>query len=294
MPRDNNPPDVNTVMAATGIRQFMLAFILANGSSCSPAWDGVDPIASDTVVQAVINKVRAAGGDIAVSIGGFGGTKLGQVCGTPTATANAYDQVVNKYSLKAIDFDIEEPEIENGAAVANELGAAQMLQSRHPGINISITLPTTTQGLNFFGGCNPNNPDAVLSKAKTLGFTPTTWNIMPFDGGFGPNMGTSTINVAEVFHGQLKACFGWDDATAYSHSGLSLMNGRSDTGEMTFVADFNAIKNYEKSHGMTRMTFWSVNRDRQCNPPDNNGTTSGTCSSVPQADWDFTRVLVGF
>jgi chitinase len=44
---------------------------------------------------------------------------------------------------------------------------------------------------------------------------------------------------------------------------------------------------------MGRFTFWSLNRDRQCNPPDN-GTTSGTCSSVPQAAWDFAKFSVKF
>jgi chitinase len=296
MPRDNNPPDITTVINATGVKAYTIAFILANGSSCSPAWDGVDPISSDTVVAAYINKIRQAGGDVVPSIGGYGGTKLGQVCGSATATADAYDQVVNKYGVKAMDFDIEEPEIENAAAVANELGAAKILQSRHPGLNVSVTLPVTTTGLNWFAGCNPNNADAVLSKAKTLGFTPTTWNVMPFDGGFPAPMGTTTCNVLQTVHDQVKACFGWDDATTYAHQGVSLMNGRSDTGEYTTVSDFNTIRSCVKSHGMKRMTFWSVNRDRSCNAA--YGTTDpgtkGDCSSVAQNPWDFTKVFAGF
>jgi chitinase len=37
-----------------------------------------------------------------------------------------------------------------------------------------------------------------------------------------------------------------------------------------------------------------VNRDRQCNPPDNNGSTSSECSSVTQNAWDFTAYTVAF
>ena len=44
-----------------------------------------------------------------------------------------------------------------------------------------------------------------------------------------------------------------------------------------------------ESNHLGRYTYWSVNRDRQCNPPNNNGTLSGTCSSVTQGSWDFTK-----
>ena len=60
MPLDNNPPDLGTVMAATGQKAFELAFILApNGGGCTPTWDGTAPVSSDTAVAAVINTVRA-------------------------------------------------------------------------------------------------------------------------------------------------------------------------------------------------------------------------------------------
>src|SRR5215475_7944125 len=124
MPLDNSPPDIPTVMAGSGQKAFMLAFILApNGGGCSPTWDGTAPVSSDTTVSGIIAAVRAQGGDVTISIGGYGGTKLGQVCGTPQATAAAYQQVIAKYALKAVDFDLEEPEYENTTAINNELGA---------------------------------------------------------------------------------------------------------------------------------------------------------------------------
>ena len=294
MPRDNTPPDIAAVMAASGVKAFTLAFILANGSSCSPAWDGNDPIASDTVVQAYINTIRANGGDVVPSVGGYGGTKLGMVCGSGAATYSAYQQVVSKYNIKAIDFDIEEPEIENAAAVANELYAAKQFVAQ--GLNVSITMPVTTTGLNYFAMCSVNNSGSVLSWAQANSFTPTSWNVMPFDAGMAAPMGTSTVNIAEIVHGQLKTCFGWDDATAYAHSGLSLMNGRSDTGEYTFTSDFTTIINYAHSHGLKRLTYWSVNRDRSCVAAYGSVDpgTKGDCSSVAQNPWDFTKLFGGF
>src|SRR5438552_357364 len=113
MPFDNSPPDLASVMGATGQKTFELAFILSGGG-CSAAWDGTTSL-SDPTASAVISTVRNAGGDVSVSFGGYGGTKLGQVCGDPQSTAGAYQAVVSKYGLKAVDFDLEEPEYENSA-----------------------------------------------------------------------------------------------------------------------------------------------------------------------------------
>src|SRR5215475_324780 len=54
MPLDNSPPDIGTVMAATGQKAFQLAFILSDGG-CSAAWDGTGAVSSDTAVAAVIS-----------------------------------------------------------------------------------------------------------------------------------------------------------------------------------------------------------------------------------------------
>ena len=286
MPLDNDPPDLGPVMDATSQKSFMLAFILApNSGGCTATWDGTAPL-SDPTVAGVVSKVRAKGGDVSVSIGGFGGTKLGQTCSSPAATAAAYQQVINQYQLKAIDFDLEEPEYENLTAVNNELGAAQILQNNNPGLYVSITTAGTPSGTGFFG-------QNVLTNSKNLGFTPNNFAIMPFDNGFSGG-GASQVSALEAFHGLLMNTFGWSSAFAYNHEGVSLMNGRSDAGEMFPQSEFTTVFNYATSHGLSRFTFWSINRDRQCSPPDNNGRTSGTCSSVAQASWDFTKFTARF
>ena len=286
MPLDNNPPNPVDVMNATGLKAFQLAFILApSGGGCTPTWGGTAPVSSDTAVASTISSIRAAGGDVSVSIGGYGGTKLGQTCGTPAATAAAYQQVITKYGLHAMDFDLEEPEYENTAAVANEIGAAQILQQNNPGLYISITTAGTAAGTGWFG-------TQMLDQAKTDGFTPNNFSIMPFDGGF--NGAASQISALQSFNSLLMSTFGWSSATAYAHEGISMMNGRSDSGEYFYQADFQSVLDFATSHGLARYTNWSVNRDRQCTPADNNGQTSGTCSSVTQGAWDFTKYSVKF
>src|SRR5579884_542245 len=287
MPLANNPPDLTAVMSASGAKAFTLAFIVANGG-CTPAWEtdsGLDDVSSDTQVGPIINAIRAAGGDVVVSFGGYGGTKLGQTCGTPQATAAAEQAIINKYSLKALDFDLEEPEYENATAINNELGAAQILQQNNPGLYESITIPGTTSGTGYFG-------QQLLNNAKSLGYTPNNYAIMPFDGGF--SGASSQITALQDFNTILMNTFGWSSATAYSYEGISSMNGRTDSGEYFYQSDFQTVLSFAESNHLARFTFWSVNRDRQCNPPDNNGALSGTCSSVPQNDWDFTKIIVEF
>lgn len=287
MPLANNPPNLTSVMAATGAKAFTLSFIVAD-NGCTPAWEtdnGLDDVSSDTQIMPIINAIRAAGGDVVVSFGGFAGNKLGQTCGTPQATAAAEQAIIDKYSLHALDFDLEEPEYENATAINNELGAAQILQKNSPGLYESITTAGTAAGTGFFG-------QQLLNNAKALGYTPNAYSIMPFDGGF--SGASSQISALQAFNGLLMKTFGWDSATAYAHEGISSMNGRTDSAEFFTQTDFQTVLNFAESNHLARYTFWSLNRDRQCNPPDNNGTLSGTCSSVPQNAWDFTKFSVEF
>ncbi|BCL80571.1 chitinase [Ktedonobacteria bacterium brp13] len=287
MPLANTPPNLPTVMSASGVKAFTLAFVVANGG-CTAAWEsdaGLDNVSTDTQVGPIINAVRAAGGDVVVSFGGYGGTKLGETCGTPQATAAVEQAIINKYALHALDFDLEEPEYENATAINNELGAAQILQNNNPGLYESITIPGTTSGTGYFG-------QQLLNNAKALGYTPNNYGIMPFDGGF--NGASSQTNALQSFHTMLMNTFNWSSATAYAHEGISDMNGRTDSAEYFYQADFQTVLNFVESNQMARFTYWSVNRDRQCNPPNNNGTLSGTCSSVPQNDWDFTKIVAQF
>jgi chitinase len=276
--------DLSQAMSATGTKAFDMAFILAGGGGCAPSWDGSDPVSSDTQVAGEISTIRASGGDVIVSAGGYNGTKLGQVCSSAAATAAAYQQVITTYGLHAFDFDLEEPEIENSTAISYELGAAQILQAEDPGLFISITMPSTTTGANYFG-------QLLLNEAKSLGFTPNDYTIMPFDGGF--SGASSQVTALQDFNAQLMSTFGWSSAQAYAHEGFSGMNGRTDSAEYFHQSDFQTVLTFAENNGMSRYTFWSVNRDRQCNPVDP-GYTSSECSGVAQNPWDFTAFTVAF
>ena len=88
----------------------------------------------------------------------------------------------------------------------------------------------------------------------------------------------------------LKSAFGFDDATAFRHLGISGMAGRSDQSELTTPTTWTQIRNYASSNHLARLSFWGVNRDRPCNGQ----AVNSSCSSIDQPIWEFTRITAGF
>jgi chitinase len=279
-----NPQSPTAVMASTGIEDLTLAFILSKGK-CNPTWDGSRPLLSGSD-QAAITSIRAAGGDVDVSFGGWSGTKLGNSCKTVATLAAAYQRVITDYSLAAIDIDIEHTEISSAKVRSRVIAALAMVHRANPGLEISITF-----------GTDENGPDAqglsLIDDAAAIGFMPTAWTIMPFD--FGApvsDMGAVSIEAAQGLARDLAGAYHESDATAFTQVGISSMNGRTDdTGETVTVANFQDIVAFAQSNHLARLTFWSVNRDRSCGGAD---TNSDSCSGISQQPYAFTDLVAQY
>jgi hypothetical protein len=276
-----NPPSPTTVMSATGIKWFTMAFILSSGG-CTPAWDGSRPLQGSADATA-ISQIRAAGGDVVPSIGGWSGNKLGPNCSTPEALAGAYQTVINAYGLKAIDIDIENTdEFESEAVQDRILNALKIVKQNNPGIQTILTFGTSTTGPNYWG-------NRLIERSQALGANIDIFTLMPFDFG-SSNIYNDTVGASEGLKTKLKATFGWTDAQAYAHQGISGMNGLSDQQELTSTATWQNITTWAKGKGLGRLAFWSVNRDRGCA----GGGVVSNCSGIAQPDWEFTRITAGF
>ena len=276
-----NPPAPSTVMNATGIKAFTIAFVLANG--CNPVWDGEGGLTGG-VHASTIAAIRAAGGDVVPSIGGWSGNKLGPNCATPELLAGAYQKVIDAFGLKAIDIDIENSdEFENTVVQDRILGALKIVKQRNPSVKTILTFGTSPTGPNYYG-------IRLITQARALGANIDIFAQMPFDFGGGADMYGSTVGASEGLKNQLKTAFGYTDAQAYSHMGISGMNGLSDQHELTTTDTWTRIRDYAKSNNFARFTFWAVNRDRGCP----GGGVVSDCSGIAQADWAFTRISAGF
>ncbi|MEU4927310.1 lectin [Streptomyces yokosukanensis] len=273
-----SPPNPTTITQATGVKWFTLAFVLSNGY-CNPQWDGSRPLTGG-VDQQTVTTVRANGGDVIPSFGGYSGNKLESSCSSAGELATAYQKVINAYGLKAIDIDIEADAYSNGTVQQRTVDALKTVKANNPGLKVYITIGTGQSG-----------PDTgLIDRAASSGLTVDAWAIMPFDfGGAGQNMGNLTTQAAEGLKNALKNAYHYSDDQAYRDMGISSMNGITDNNETVTVNDFRTILAYAQQHHLARLTFWSANRDRPCT-----GGPADSCSGVNQSDWDYTRVFAGY
>ncbi|GAA2613202.1 chitinase [Paractinoplanes durhamensis] len=277
-----NPPAPSTVTSATGIKAFTMAFVLAS-NGCNPAWDGETGLTGG-VHASYIAQIKAAGADIVPSVGGYSGNKLGPNCTTTAALAGAYQKIIDAFALKSIDIDIENTdEFENTAVQDRVLGALKIIKQNNPSVKTILTFGTATTGPTYYG-------TRLVQQAKALGANIDIFTQMPFDFGGGADMYGNTVNSSEALKNLLKTTFGYTDAQAYSHMGISGMNGLSDQQELTSTDTWTRIRDYAKSKGFARFTFWAVNRDRGCA----GGGVVSNCSGIAQADWAFTKISAGF
>jgi hypothetical protein len=279
---DPQPPA--SAIAATGVQDLTLAFILSHGA-CNPEWDGQRPLLGGSD-QAAIESIRAAGGEVDVSFGGWSGKKLGNSCKTPAALAAAYEKVIDDYSLKAIDIDIEHGEVASKKVRKRVIEALAIVQAQNPGLEISVTFGTEDGGPERDG-------ISLIDDAAAIGFQPSAWTIMPFD--FGrplTDMGHASIRALEGLQRDLVAAYDISPAVAYEHAGISSMNGETDESSvLVSVEDFETMLAFAQQNHIARFTFWALNRDRQCEGAENAGED---CSGIAQSPYAFTDVIARY
>src|SRR5262249_56266335 len=108
--------------------------------------------------------------------------KLGPNCGSASALAGAYQQVISAYHLKFIDIDIENTdEFESEVVQDRILGALKMVKQNNPGIKTILTFGTSTTGPTFWG-------TRLINQSAALQTNIDVFTIMPFDFGCTGNM----------------------------------------------------------------------------------------------------------
>ncbi|MEU0567697.1 CBM35 domain-containing protein [Nonomuraea sp. NPDC005983] len=271
------------VMSATGVKWFTLAFILSDGT-CNPKWDGTRALTGGSD-EAGVNAIRANGGDVIVSVGGWSGTKLGEKCTSASALAAAYQKVISAYRLKALDIDIENTEWASATVRQRVIDALKTVKADNPGLKTVITFGTT-----------PTGPDStgvdMINRGAASGLQNDIWTIMPFDfGGHSGSMGSATVSALEGLKAKVKAAYGYSDSVTYAHLGLSSMNGKTDEADETVsLADFQTMLGYAQQHHIARLTFWELDRDRACG----SGGDLNACSGVSQQPYDYTKIIAQY
>ena len=203
---------ISATSSASGVKYFTLAFLETTGKhSCTLAWNGVktQTVASGRYLSDIAT-LRAAGGDVIPSLGGWsadqGGTEIGDSCSNVASIAAAYEQLVTTYGVTRIDMDIEGRSLTRTAGIDRRNKAIAMLQAwaatNGRTVQVQYTLPTSADGLEASGL-------AVLQNAVANGVRIDIVNPMVFDyyDRVTTEMGGAAVTASQGLHTQLKTMF---------------------------------------------------------------------------------------
>jgi chitinase len=283
--------------SANPARDVVLGFVVAGSTpaeACSPTWGtyaSLQDAATKFDLDRRIAQVRGQGGDAIVSFGGQANSELAVTCHQSTDLAAAYRSVIDRYNSDTVDFDIEGTAVADVAANARRAQAIKTVQDavrmRKHHLAVWLTLPVTPRGL---------NPDAVAlvrgmvaAKVDVAGI-----NVMAMDFGeaaAGKDMLKAVTSSMTATRSQLAAIFG--KRAGWSKLGVTVMVGQNDVdAESLSVADAGKVAVFARSHGMARVSLWSLNRDSEC------GATfavlrvhSNYCSGVVQKPRQFSTLF---
>lgn len=295
-----NTPSLTATSQASGAKYFTLAFLQSTGrGSCSLVWNGnsAQPL---NYYAADIASLRAAGGDVIPSFGGYsadqGGTEIADSCKDVNAIAADYESVITTLGVTRLDMDVEAKSLNNTAGIDRRNKAIALTEqwaaANSIPLQIQYTIPVEQYGL------DPNG-EAVLQNAVANGATVNSVNIMVFDyyiAGEGVvNMGQAAINAANNTHAQLTSIFtNLTSAQIWNSEAMTMLPGIDDypkKTEVTYLPDAQTMLNFAQANGMNFLSIWAIQRDNGGCP----GTRdSNTCSGITQNTWDFSHLLEPF
>ncbi|WP_412538243.1 glycosyl hydrolase family 18 protein [Longispora sp. K20-0274] len=283
----------------SGAKYLTMAFVqTASKGSCTAYWNGDStmPIANSTF-GADIATVRASGGDVVPSFGGYTadntGTEIADSCTDVNAIAAVFQKVVTTYNVTRIDLDIEDNSLTNTAGIDRRNKAIKLTEdwaaAQGRTVQFVYTLPTTTHGLADSGL-------AVLRSAVANNARIDIVNMMTFD--YYDNqphqMANDTKTSAAGLHGQLTQLYPSKSPTQiWNMIGVTEMIGVDDFGpaETFTTADATTVLNWATAQGIAEVSFWALQRDNGGCP---GGTANDNCSGIPQTTWQFSQTFAPF
>ncbi|MFF3344687.1 chitinase [Streptomyces sp. NPDC002779] len=264
---------------------YNLAFVIADGSDCTPSWSGVYDVDAARVASRVA-ELKESGATVRVSFGGASGDELAQHCDSAEALAKAYGDALDAAGSTQADFDIEGDELTDSDSVDLRAEAIALLQRERTGLTVSFTLPVMPAGLDDAGV-------ALLRSANDHAVQVSTVNLMTMNYGesYGGDMGDYALTAAKAAHAQLRDVFGTSSAAAWRGMALTSMIGVNDVDGETFtLQDAAQVRRFAERKEIAWVSMWSTLRDQECAE----GADSLTkCSGVKQSSGAFGEAFAG-
>ncbi|WP_405587202.1 chitinase [Streptomyces sp. NBC_01092] len=267
---------------------YNLAFVISDGSDCTPKWNGATAL-SDSAVKSRISKLTQGGATVRVSFGGASGKELAASCDSASALAQAYGKALDAAGSSQADFDIEGDELTDSESVDLRSEAIALLQKERSDLEVSFTLPVMPSGLDDDGV-------ALLESANEHDVQVSTVNIMTMNYGesYTGDMGDYALTSAKATHTQLKEVFGTSDATAWKAMALTSMLGTNDVDNETFSLDDAAqVREFADEKRIGWVSMWATFRDQECGDDSSSDDALTNCSGVDQENGAFAEAFSG-
>ena len=205
-------------------RNVSLGFVTA-GDGCQPSWGGyytLDEAASTLDLDSRIAQTYKTDRTVTVSFGGQNGTELASACSDVDSLADAYQQVIDRYHITSLDFDIENSNLDGysetatrrvqavAKLIANEKAKNKGKDDTSHDLIISLTLPADAKGLTMQGMQTVN---AFLDAGVTL----STVNLMTMDF----NVASTSITQSTLIKSSLNAAHAQYKTLLYSRGNSS-------------------------------------------------------------------------
>lgn len=288
-----------TLSRESGAKYLTLAFLQTpSAGSCDIDWNGdTSTPVSSAVYGSDIAKIRASGGDVVPSFGGYAadstGTEIADSCTNVPAIAAAYEKVVTTYGVTRLDMDVEADSLTNTAGIERRNEAIALVEHwaarTHRVVQFVYTIPTFVSGLTPAGLAVLQNSVAEHARIDIV-------NVMTFDyyDGLSHEMGQDTITAAGNLYDTLHTLYpDLSPRRLWDMVGVTEMVGIDDYGppETFTLADAHTVERWAARTGIGELSFWALQRDNGGCP----GTTgAGTCSGVVQTTWEFTHIFAPF
>lgn len=291
--------------AANPSNNVALAFVVADPKDgCAPSWGGAyspDEAAASLELDRRIEQLRAAGGNVMLSVGGLNNSELAVACTDQARLTDAYRQLVRRYDVATLDLDIEGTAVADQASLQRRALALATVQGErqtagHP-LAVWLTLPVAPDGL---------TADGLGAVRATLqgGVSLRGVNVMTMDFGSGQGSGSGMLELTTralgSTHRQLSDLYlrlgvKLTSPQVWSRIGATPMIGQNDVDAERFtVGDARGLASFAVEKGLGRVSMWSVNRDAPCRGTFTNVVVhSNTCSGVAQDALAFSSVFAG-
>jgi len=259
---------------------FAYSFIISeNNTTCNPRWDW-DIDANLYEYQYLVKSGM-------ISFGGAGaeGKSLAYVC-DEDSLYEAYKNVINTYSIKWLDFDIEGGMLSESDANNKRFKVLAKLKEEIPELKISLTLPIMPEGFD-------DDVKNLIKLAKDYNLDIYSYNLMLMD--FSPSYPADDENKTLMYHYSVSAIESANayllktlddpklDDNYYYKLGAIAMIGQNDiTNEIFYRNDFALLRDYVLKKGLRVLSFWGIHRD--------NATDTNLSSRYGRDEYEFYNI----